>query len=91
MMYERPGHDEIWEWSVFAETLSRFNLATGYMTFVATDVQNMDYRPEADDAILVRNGHWLQRLPLDTTQTPSLQTELPDPNDVPAPYRLDDR
>lgn len=91
MMYERPGHDELWEWFEFAETLSRFDLATGNAAVVATGVQNMDYRPEADDAILGRSGHWIQQLPLDPTRAPSPQTELPDPNDAPAPYRLDDR
>jgi hypothetical protein len=90
-MYERPGHDEIWEWFEFGETLSRFDLATGNETIVATHVQNMDYRPEADDAIIGRNDHSIQQLPLDPTRAPSPPTELPDPNDAPAPYRLDDR
>jgi hypothetical protein len=89
-MYERPDHDEIWEWSTFG-SLSRFDLATGDATVVATDVEAMDYRPAADDAILGRTDHRIQQLPLDPSRAPSTPIELADPNDTPAPYRIDDR
>jgi hypothetical protein len=89
-MYERPGHDEIWEWSEFSDALSRFDLTTGTAALVATDVEQIAFRPDADGALLATD-HQLQQLPLSSTTGPGSPTLLPDPNDEPALYRLDDR
>ena len=55
---------------------------------MATD--SVDYRAAADDIVIGSFAPSLRRLAMATGKTLGAQLVLADPNDVPAPYRLDD-
>jgi hypothetical protein len=89
--FERPEHDELWMWFEYEAALRRLDLATGAIGDVVSGDDSVDYRAAADDIVIGSFAPSLRRLSMATGKTLGAPLALADPNDVPAPYRLDDR
>jgi hypothetical protein len=63
---------------------------TGEMSDVAIGDHSVDYRAASDDIVIGTFTPSLRRLSMATGKAIGPPLALADPNDVPAPYRLDD-
>lgn len=87
-MFERPGHDELWIWDEYDDTLERLDLATGAVSDLIGDVDSVDFRAAADDIVVGTFDHSVRRFSMATTQYIGAPLVLADPNDAAAPYKL---
>lgn len=89
-LFERPGHPELWIWVELGDVLYRCDLTTGAMDEMLRDVDSVDYRPDRDELVYNTFQPSLGRLSLATGKDLVPLRVVPDPNDVTAPYRLQD-
>lgn len=89
--FERLGHDELWMWFEYDAALRQLDLATGALSDVAIGDDSVDYRAASDDIVIGSFRPSLRLLSMATGKAVGAPLVLPDPNDVPAPYRLDDQ
>jgi hypothetical protein len=89
--FERPGHDELWMWFEYDAALRRLDLTTGETSDVVDGDDSVDYRAAADDIVIGGFRPSLRRLAMATGHDLGAPLVLADPNDVPAPYQLDDQ
>ncbi|HSS00446.1 MAG TPA: hypothetical protein VLM79_25480 [Kofleriaceae bacterium] len=85
--FERPGHNELWLWEEYEDTLSRLDLNTGAMTEMLRDVDSVDFRAATDDIIVGTFDHSVFHLSMATGAVTS-PFILADPNEVAAPFKL---
>lgn len=90
-LFERPGHPELWIWvELGGGALYRCDLTTGAVDEMLSDVDSVDYRPDRDELVYNTFQHSLGRRSLATGKDIVPLQVVPDPNDVTAPYRLQD-